>query len=167
MTFEAVPDAHHIVVDGRRWRATDPAIPETLKAELVAELMAARRAVKQFRDDKDALTLVRARVQDAKVALGERGAPWWDRLNEADRRIRLAASMRTLLRCRDPDKTICPSDAARVAGGAEWRELMETARDVAAELARQGVLEVQQKGQPVDIEQARGPVRLARGPNWV
>ena len=29
-------DERYIVVDGRRWRATDPGIPERLKAELVA-----------------------------------------------------------------------------------------------------------------------------------
>lgn len=31
------------MVDGRRWRATDPSIPEPLRQELVNELMAARR----------------------------------------------------------------------------------------------------------------------------
>lgn len=32
-----------IVIDGRRWRATDPSIPEPLRQELVNNLMAARR----------------------------------------------------------------------------------------------------------------------------
>ena len=36
-------DAHYFVVKGRRWRKTDPDIPEKLRAELVKELMAARR----------------------------------------------------------------------------------------------------------------------------
>ena len=39
-------DGRYIVVDGRRWRATDPAVPEKFRAELVAELMAARRDVR-------------------------------------------------------------------------------------------------------------------------
>ena len=64
---ERTPDGRYIVVDGRRWRATDPSIPEALAAELRSELMAARRAVGAREPD------ARARVQDAKVALGERG----------------------------------------------------------------------------------------------
>ena len=36
---------HFIEIDGRRWRATDPAIPEPFRKELVDELMRARRAV--------------------------------------------------------------------------------------------------------------------------
>ena len=56
-------------------------------------------------------------MQDAKVALGERGEPWWEPASEAGRAERLAAAMRALLWHRDPDKTICPSDAARAVGG--------------------------------------------------
>ena len=66
------PDGRYLIVSGRRWRATDPAIPEPLRQELVNELMAARRLV---RSDPDT---ARPRVQDAKVALGERGEPWWE-----------------------------------------------------------------------------------------
>jgi Protein of unknown function (DUF3253) len=150
---ERTPDGRHIVVDGRRWRASDPGIPDGLRAELVAELMAARR-IRQ-----------RARVQDAKVALGERGEPWWEP-TEKGQRNRLAAAVRTLLRHRDPDRTICPSDAARVVGGSGFRRLMPLAREVAAELAGQGVLEVRQRGEPVDLRSAKGPVRLARGTRW-
>jgi uncharacterized protein DUF3253 len=150
---ERTPDGRHIVVDGRRWRATDPGIPDALRAELVAELMAARR------------TQQRARVQDAKVALGERGDPWWEP-TEAGQRVRLAATIRTLLRHRDPDRTICPSDAARVVGGAGFRRLMPLVREVAAELADEGGIEVRQRGEPVDLRTAKGPVRLARGPRW-
>ena len=39
-------DGHSVVITGRRWRATDPAIPESFRQELVDELMSARRAVK-------------------------------------------------------------------------------------------------------------------------
>ncbi len=149
-------DGRYLVVDGRRWRAADPAIPEALRAELVAELMSARRAVTA--DPSSA----RPRVQDAKVALGERGDPWWQPTPDGQR-TRLAATMRALLRHRDPASTICPSDAARVVGGASWRELMDTARAVAAELTRQGTLVVRQHGELVDITEAVGAVRLARG----
>lgn len=159
---ETTPDGHHIVVDGRRWRATDPHIPEGLRVELVAELMAARRAVRDAADD-DAVAAARARVHDAKVALGERGAPWWEPVGP-EVEERLAAAVRTLLRHRRPDVTICPSDAARVAGGESWRDLMDAARRVSVALESAGVVEVRQRGTKVDPGTARGPLRLARGP---
>ncbi|MEX3565621.1 DUF3253 domain-containing protein [Micrococcus endophyticus] len=154
---ETTPDGHHIVVDGRKWRAQDPHIPEALAGELVKGLMAARRLVRT--DPPTA----RPRVQDAKVALGERGDPWWEPTPEGTRE-RLAAAMRTLLRQRDEGKTICPSDAARVAGGEAWRDLMDEARAVAAELHAAGAVEVRQRGERVDPAAARGPIRLAAGP---
>src|ERR1051325_3250846 len=81
-------DDHYFVVNGRRWRKTDPHIPKKLRTELVKELMAGRR----IRD--------RARVQDAKVALGERGEKWWEKSSEEGTRQRLLAAMRALLRAR-------------------------------------------------------------------
>ncbi|HWS35776.1 MAG TPA: DUF3253 domain-containing protein [Actinoplanes sp.] len=152
-------DGRYVIVDGRRWRATDPAVPEALRQELVNELMAARRLV---RTDPGA---GRPRVQDAKVALGERGDPWWEPTPDGSR-VRLAAAVRSLLRHRSPDATICPSDAARIAGGESWRDLMDDAREVAAELAREGTIAVRQKGADVDVTSVSGPVRLARGPDW-
>lgn len=163
---EPTPDGHHFIVDGRKWRATDPGIPDKLRTELVAELMAARRAVKTAAGEKTATQAARRRVQDAKVALGERGEPWWEPPSPEGRAERLAAVIRTLLRHRDPDKTICPSDAARVAGGEQWRTAMDPARTVAAELASTGVIEVRQRGEKVELDQVKGPVRLARGPDW-
>ncbi|SJN33582.1 hypothetical protein FM114_08680 [Luteococcus japonicus LSP_Lj1] len=151
------PDGHHIIVNGRRWRASDPSIPDALRAELVAELMRARREVRTRGD------AVRPCVQDAKVALGERGDPWWQQTPDG-RRGRLASTMRTLLRHRD-GSTICPSDAARVVGGQDWRGLMDTAREVAGELVARGEVRVQQKGVDVDLATVRGPIRLAAGPS--
>ena len=77
---ERTPDGRYIVVDGRRWRTTDPGIPEERRAELVKELMSARSAVgwAKRRNDAEAEKAARARVHAAKVALGERGAPWWE-----------------------------------------------------------------------------------------
>ena len=78
---EKTPDGHYVIIDGRRWRATDPSIPEERRKELVAELMSARRAVGAAKraGDARAETEARSRVHAAKVALGERGEPWWDR----------------------------------------------------------------------------------------
>ena len=70
--IEVTDSGRYVIIDGRRWRATDPSIPEQLRAELVAELMSARRLV---RVNPGA---ARPRVNDAKIALGERGEPWWE-----------------------------------------------------------------------------------------
>jgi hypothetical protein len=78
---ERTPDGHHVIIHGRRWRATDPSIPEERRQELVAELMSARRAVGVAKRAKDpeAERAARDRVHAAKVALGERGPKWWER----------------------------------------------------------------------------------------
>jgi hypothetical protein len=156
---EHTEDGHYLIVDGRRWQATDPSIPEKFRKELVAELMAARRDVRTTPET------ARPRVQDAKVALGERGEPWWQP-TPAGQRARLVSAIRVLLRHRPPESTICPSDAARTVGGTGWRELMPAAREVAAELAESQVIEVRQGGQVIELATATGPLRLARGPNW-
>lgn len=51
------PDGRYIVVDGRLWRASNPALPDTVRQGLVEALMAARRAVKAALEagDPDAL----------------------------------------------------------------------------------------------------------------
>jgi hypothetical protein len=82
---EHTPDGRYIVVDGRRWRATDPEIPADVRDRLQKHLMAARRAVGAARDDDAARARARARVQTAKVALGERGEPWWEQTSEQRR----------------------------------------------------------------------------------
>ncbi|SDS70135.1 Protein of unknown function [Friedmanniella luteola] len=163
---ERTPDGRYLVIEGRRWRASDPAIPETLRTELVAELMAARRAVRDAAGEETATAAARRRVQDAKVALGERGEPWWEPPTDDGRRERLTAAVRALLRHRKPESTICPSDAARVSGGEGWRDAMDAARAVAAALAADGVVEVRQGGEKVDPTTATGALRLGRGPAW-
>jgi hypothetical protein len=66
-----------------------------------------------------------------------------------------------LLDERGPGKTICPSEAARaLAGDADFRPYMEPVREAAAKLADAGEIEVTQKGRPVTIADARGPIRL-------
>lgn len=86
---ERTPDGHFVVIDGRRWRATDPEIPEDVAARLRRLLMGARRDVGAAlrAHDAEAERDARARVQTAKVALGERGDPWWEQ-DPAERRRR-------------------------------------------------------------------------------
>ena len=73
------PDRRYIVVRGRLWRAANPELPIERREQLVAELMDARRAVGRARrgGDTPAEAAARAAVDAAKIALGERGAPWW------------------------------------------------------------------------------------------
>ena len=133
-----------------------PAVPQTLRRELEKELAAARALLPS---DPDA---AHPRVHDAELALGEHGGdPTPD-----GQRARLAATMRALLRNRRPEATICPSDAARTIGGESWRDLMDAAREVAAELSQAGIIVVRQHGTDIDLATAAGPVRLARGPRW-
>jgi hypothetical protein len=63
---ERTDDGRWIVVDGRRWRTADPALPDDVRARLLHHLGVARSAVRMARGDDDALTTARARVQRAK-----------------------------------------------------------------------------------------------------
>lgn len=65
---------------GRLWRRANPALAEGRRKRLVADLMAARRAVAAAKRSGDAAAqaLAHAAVDAAKVALGERGPVWWD-----------------------------------------------------------------------------------------
>ncbi len=77
---ERTPDGRYVVVAGRRWRATDPEIPDDVAAVLRSELMSARRAVGAALKAADPVAerAARDRVQRTKTALGERGTPWWE-----------------------------------------------------------------------------------------
>jgi hypothetical protein len=77
---EKTADGHHVIIDGRKWRATDPRLSEEERQRHVDELMAARRDVgtAKRRDDEAAVREARDRVHAAKVALGERGPKWWE-----------------------------------------------------------------------------------------
>ena len=88
---EWTADGRYVVINGRRWRATDPAIPEERRDELTRVLMAWRREVRRTKGT-GAEQAARAGVHAAKVALGERGAPWWEQ-SEAEREARWSAAV--------------------------------------------------------------------------
>ena len=77
---EHTPDGHYVIIDGRKWRATNPNLPEAVRQKWVNELMSARRAVGAATKagDEAAEAAARDRVQIAKEALGERGPKWWE-----------------------------------------------------------------------------------------
>jgi hypothetical protein len=85
-------DGRYFIIDGRRWRATDPSIPEDRRIELVGILMAWRREVRRVKGTAQE-PVARAGVQAAKVALGERGSPpWWEQTDQ-QRRARWQAQV--------------------------------------------------------------------------
>lgn len=72
---------------------------------------------------------------------------------------RLRAAILTLLSARAG--SICPSEAARAVGGEQWRPLMEPTRRAARVLARQGWVEITQRGAVLDPDgEWRGPIRI-------
>lgn len=73
------PDGRYLIVRGRLWRATDPDLTPEVRDTWIHRLMAARRMVSAARrsDDHEALARARKAVDEAKVALGERGPVWW------------------------------------------------------------------------------------------
>lgn len=75
--YPDTPDGRYFVVRGRLWRKSNPQLDALTRAELVRDLMAARRTVRAARNDDDAKAEARARVDQAKIALGERGPVWW------------------------------------------------------------------------------------------
>ncbi|EPX61259.1 hypothetical protein D187_001042 [Cystobacter fuscus DSM 2262] len=73
------PDGRYFVMKGVLWRCSDPGLGPKQRALLVEALMHARRDVGRAlrAGDSEAEHQARARVHKAKVALGERGPPWW------------------------------------------------------------------------------------------
>lgn len=90
-------DERWLVIDGRRWRRTDPSLPDDVVTELKSHLGRARSAVgaAKRRDDPDAVAAARRRVGFAKHGLGERGPYWWDE-PEAARLDRAREALRAL-----------------------------------------------------------------------
>ncbi|MEM7523310.1 MAG: DUF3253 domain-containing protein [Pseudomonadota bacterium] len=80
-------------------------------------------------------------------------------------RAAAAEAIQSLCAARGPQKSICPSEAARVLAGedGDWRALMDAVRDAAAALIADGRIEATQRGAVVDIATARGPIRLRLG----
>jgi hypothetical protein len=152
------PKTAFIDVDGRRWRTSDPLIPEEFRQELVNELMAARRAVRGAKNQLE-IRSGRRRVNDAKVALGERGHAWWLPLRPVATKRRIEAAIRTLLRSRQPGGSICPSDIARMVGGTTWRTLLPVVRQRAVKMAERGEIRILRRGRVVKQHLTEGVLR--------
>ena len=94
---EPSEDERWLVVDGRRWRRTDPSLPEEIVGALTSHLGKGRSAVRSAKKAEDSVALERARrrVGLAKHGLGERGPRWWDR-DERDRLAQARDAIRQL-----------------------------------------------------------------------
>jgi hypothetical protein len=73
------PDGRYFVVRGRLWRMANPGLDDARRSDLVTELMATRRAVRDAKLSVDLKAEVAAHraVDEIKRALGERGPVWW------------------------------------------------------------------------------------------
>lgn len=86
----------------------------------------------------------------------------------SEREQELEAAMLRLVAERGPDRTACPSEAARAVGGDHpdgWGPLMQPARKVAVRLMKEGRLVITRKGRPVDPDDFRGVYRLRLPPD--
>jgi hypothetical protein len=61
---------------------------------------------------------------------------------------------------RGADKTICPSEVARSMFPADWRKHMNKVREAAIDLHLEGKVTITQKGEPVDVNHIKGPIRI-------
>ncbi|MDQ8028620.1 MAG: hypothetical protein REJ23_07815 [Brevundimonas sp.] len=77
MKYPVTPDGRYFVVRGRLWRRSNPDLSEAERSALASELGSARNAVRLAKASGDGLPAARARVDKAKIALGERGPVWW------------------------------------------------------------------------------------------
>ncbi len=75
----------------------------------------------------------------------------------------IAARIMRLLAARAPGATLCPSEVARDIAPADWRPLMPAVREIAADMARTGAIEITQRGVVIELDKpVRGPIRLRR-----
>ena len=69
-----------------------------------------------------------------------------------------------VLAARGPQKSICPTEAARALAGnpadESWRRSLPPIKLAAQRLARAGKIEVLRKGKPIDPEILHGVIRL-------
>lgn len=93
-------------------------------------------------------------------------------MQDAEDRI-LERRLKGFLEKRQPPKTFCPSEVARALtkddlaalGFSEWRDAMDSIRQVAWAMRERDECEILQKGQVLDIaglEELKGPIRIRR-----
>ena len=74
----------------------------------------------------------------------------------------IAEATLTLLNKRAHNATICPGEVARYMRLDDWRALMEPVRQCARILVEEGIVEITQRGEAVDPDNYKGPIRIRR-----
>jgi len=98
-------DGRYIIVNNRRWRATDPLVPAEALAELKHYLALGRSGVGKANraavggkasEGSEEVILARKRTGLAKLGLGERGQPEWWNAEERSRTERWEGALKEL-----------------------------------------------------------------------
>lgn len=74
--------------------------------------------------------------------------------------MNIAATILELSAKRGKDKTICPSEVARILWPEDWRNYMEKIRKTAFALRDEGKVVITQKGNEVSGNEVAGPIRI-------
>lgn len=61
---------------------------------------------------------------------------------------------------RGAEKSTCPSEIARMLFPGDWRKHMNEVVDVAKDLHYHRQVVITQKGEPVDVDHIKGPIRI-------
>ncbi len=71
----------------------------------------------------------------------------------------IEAAILSLVAIRGPDKSICPTEVARLMGP-DWRTKLTAVRRAAIRLAQSGQIDILRKGTRVEPEGVKGVIRL-------
>jgi len=72
----------------------------------------------------------------------------------------ISQTILTMATDRGADKTICPSEVARALFDTHWRKHMDDVRQSAIVLQQEGKVSITQKGESVDVNHIKGPIRI-------
>ncbi|WDF68690.1 DUF3253 domain-containing protein [Sphingobacterium oryzagri] len=73
---------------------------------------------------------------------------------------KIIESILSTAQARGDEKTFCPSEIARELFPENWRAHMQEVVEAAIGLQKQGKVVITQKGEPVDIDHIKGPIRI-------
>ncbi|KGE14487.1 DUF3253 domain-containing protein [Sphingobacterium deserti] len=95
------------------------------------------------------------------------GGPWahkkgFDAAEQLSREKNISQTILTTTAARGSEKSVCPSEIARMLYPEDWREHMKDVVDVAISLHHQGKVIITQKGVAIDVNHIKGPIRIKR-----
>ena len=73
---------------------------------------------------------------------------------------KISDTILTIAANRGHEKSTCPSEVARLLFPDDWRKHMKEVVDAAIDLNNQGKVSITQKGNPIDVTQIKGPIRI-------